>query len=72
MEDDARRLSPTEAAKVLGVSRQHVYNLIDLGVLPAHKVPRWTGTLVTRLWERDVLELRKDRDHEYGPPKPKT
>ena len=62
MDSDDRRISPTEAARLLGVSRPYVYDLIELGVLPAHKVPRWTGRAVTRLWFSDVEDLRKHRE----------
>lgn len=45
-------LSPAEAAEVLGVTRQTIYNLIARGELRAHKIGR-----LTKLNAREVFAL---------------
>lgn len=45
-------ISPGEAADLLGVSRQTIYNLVERGELTRYKVGR-----CTRLQRREVLAL---------------
>ena len=47
-------LTPTQAAKVLGVSRAHLYKVLDMGALPSHRVGRDRRIKLTDL--RDYME----------------
>ncbi|MEM9466817.1 MAG: helix-turn-helix domain-containing protein [Actinomycetota bacterium] len=40
--DEPLAVSPARAAELLGVSRQHIYNLIERGQLPRVKLGRAT------------------------------
>lgn len=52
-------LGAAEAAKILGLSHSGLRRLIDIGRLPAHKLPGKTGAYVL---ERDAVEaLAKQR-----------
>ena len=56
--DEQEEISPQEAGERLGFSRQHVYRLIDAGVLDAHQLPdssHWKIPL------RSVLHLEEQR-----------
>lgn len=48
----------TEVAKLLGVHRQTVYNMIDNGLLKAYKLPILKGGW--RLKPEEIERLRKD------------
>ena len=52
-------MSPAEAGELLGVSRQFVDRLIDVGKLPARRLP---GSRHRRLRVVDVLAFGKQRD----------
>lgn len=52
-------LTTTEAAKVLGVSRQFLVRLLDDGVIPSETLP---GSLHRRLLLVDVLAFQVDRE----------
>jgi excisionase family DNA binding protein len=51
-------VSPAQAARLLGVSRQYVDRLVGTGVLPAHRIPR---SAYRRIPVRAVLAQREDR-----------
>jgi excisionase family DNA binding protein len=50
-------LTTVEAARMLGVSRQFLVNLLESGKIPSHKV----GTH-RRIYSRDVLKYKTQRD----------
>jgi excisionase family DNA binding protein len=53
-------IGAAEAARILGLSHSGLRRLIDIGTLPAHKLPGRTGAYVL---ERDAVEaLAKQRD----------
>jgi excisionase family DNA binding protein len=52
-----RRLSTTEAAEILGVSRQFLTRLIDRGTIPCERTGRHR-----RLTLSNVLEYKRQRD----------
>jgi excisionase family DNA binding protein len=52
-------LSPTEVGQVLGLSRQYVDRLIDLGDLPARQLP---GSSHRRVRGADVVAFQKRRE----------
>lgn len=54
-------VSPTQAAKLLGVSRQYVDRLVSDGVLPAHRIP---GSAYRRIPVRAVLAQREARSRK--------
>lgn len=53
------QLSPAEAGELLGVSRQFVDRLIDVGTLPARRLP---GSRHRRPLVADVVTFGKIRD----------
>lgn len=56
-------LTTTEAAEVLGVSRQYLVRLLDEGVIPSETLP---GSQHRRLLLADVLAFQVDRDRRRG------
>lgn len=50
-------LTPNQASQVLGMSRPHLYKLLDDGVIPSHRVGR-----DRRLRLTDVVEYRDRRE----------
>ena len=54
--DVGAQLTPTEAAKVLGMSRTHLYKLLDAGAIPEHRVGR-----DRRIDLEDVMRFRVKR-----------
>ena len=52
-------LSPAEAGELLGISRQFVDRLIDMGRLPARRLP---GSRHRRLRSRDVMAFAAERE----------
>jgi len=48
-------LTPSEAARILGISRAHLCKLLDLGALPFHVV----GVRDRRIEARDLVAYRK-------------
>ena len=51
-------LSPTEAGQLLGLSRQYVDRLVDLGDLPARRLP---GSSHRRIRTQDVVTFQERR-----------
>jgi excisionase family DNA binding protein len=58
---DEAQVTPTEAAKLLGVSRQYVDRLIASGVLPVRRLP---GTSYRKIPARAVLAHRATRERK--------
>lgn len=56
---DTATCTPAEAAARLGMSRTHLYKLLDKGVLPHHNVGR-----DRRLYVKDVIDFAAARDHD--------
>jgi excisionase family DNA binding protein len=56
-------LSPTEAGKLLGVSRQYVDRLLDLGDLPGRQLP---GSRHRRIRAADVVAFQQQRAQRRG------
>lgn len=56
-------LSPAEAGELLGISRQFVDRLIDVGRLPARRLP---GSRHRRLRVADVIAFAARRDERQG------
>lgn len=56
-------VSPAEAAELLGISRQFVDRLIDVGRLPARRLP---GSRHRRLRVADVIAFTEGRDERQG------
>ena len=56
-------VSPAEAGELLGISRQFVDRLIDVGKLPARRLP---GSRHRRLRVADVIALAARRDERQG------
>ena len=54
-------VSPAQAARLLGVSRQYVDRLVNTGVLPANRIP---GSSYRRIPVRAVLAQREARDRK--------
>jgi len=54
-------VSPAQAARLLGVSRQYVDRLVHTGVLPASRIP---GSSYRRIPVRAVLAQREARDRK--------
>lgn len=61
MVSDEAEVSPVEAAKLLGVSRQYVDRLIASGVLPVRRLP---GSSYRRIPARAVLAQRATRERK--------
>lgn len=51
--------SPSRAAEFLGMSRTHLYKLLDRGILPHHRVGKHR-----RVYLKDVLEFAEERDND--------
>lgn len=56
-------VSPAEAGELLGISRQFVDRLIDVGRLPARRLP---GSRHRRLRVADVIAFAAQRDERQG------
>lgn len=56
-------VSPAEAAELLGISRQFVDRLIDVGKLPARRLP---GSRHRRLRVADIIAFTKGQDQRQG------
>ena len=56
-------VSPAEAGELLGISRQFVDRLIDVGKLPARRLP---GSRHRRLRVADVIAFAARRDERQG------
>ena len=56
-------VSPAEAGELLGISRQFVDRLIDVGKLPARRLP---GSRHRRLRAADVIAFAARRDERQG------
>ena len=54
-------LTPAKAAKILGMSRGHLYKVLDAGTLPSHNVGR-----DRRIKAEDLIAFGKARDEERG------
>lgn len=50
-----RLLTPAEAAEALNVSRSLVYQLVETGKLPCHRIGKGRGAI--RLSEHDLLDF---------------
>jgi excisionase family DNA binding protein len=61
MVSDEAEVTPTEAAKLLGVSRQYVDRLVASGVLPVRRLP---GSSYRRIPARAVLAQRATRERK--------
>ena len=61
MVSDEAEVTPTEAAKLLGVSRQYVDRLVASGVLPVRRLP---GSSYRRIPARAVLAQRAIRERK--------
>ena len=61
MVSDDAEVTPAEAARLLGVSRQYVDRLIASGVLPARRLP---GSSYRRIPARAVLAQRATRERK--------
>lgn len=59
--NEEAEVSPAQAAKLLGVSRQYVDRLITAGVLPSRRLPKSSYRKVP---VRAVLAHRASRDHK--------
>ncbi|MFC8531045.1 helix-turn-helix domain-containing protein [Nocardia sp. NPDC057227] len=57
--DDTATCTPAEAAKRLGMSRTHLYKLLDRGAVPFHHVGR-----DRRLYVKDVVIFAAERDRD--------
>lgn len=57
--DPQRTLTPAEAAKLLGMSRTHLYKLLDNGTIASHRVGR-----DRRILHRELLRFVAARDSE--------
>ncbi|OXR39659.1 hypothetical protein B7C42_08274 [Nocardia cerradoensis] len=57
--DDTVTCTPAEAAKRLGMSRTHLYKLLDKDALPWHKVGR-----DRRIYVKDVIAFAAVRDRD--------
>jgi excisionase family DNA binding protein len=55
--DASQTLTPSEAAKHIGMSRTHLYKLLDAGEIPFHNVGR-----DRRIEMRDLLVFEEQRD----------
>jgi excisionase family DNA binding protein len=55
--DASQTLTPSEAAKHIGMSRTHLYKLLDAGEIPFHNVGR-----DRRIEMRDLLAFEQKRD----------
>ena len=56
-------VTPAEAAKLLGVSRQYVDRLVDGGLLPVRRLP---NSNYRRIAVRDVLRNKATRDRKHA------
>ena len=61
MVSEQAEVTPAEAAKLLGVSRQYVDRLIASGVLPVRRLP---GSSYRKIPAREVLAQRATRDRK--------
>ncbi|UGT64099.1 helix-turn-helix domain-containing protein [Nocardia asteroides] len=57
--DDTATCTPADAAERLGMSRTHLYKLLDKGALPFHHVGR-----DRRLYVKDVMTFAAERDRD--------
>lgn len=57
--DTASTLTPTEAAERLGMSRTHLYKLLDRGEIVSHRVGRDRRIRVT-----DLVAFEEQRQHD--------
>ena len=57
--DDAKSCTPSEAAKQIGMSRTHLYKLLDRGEIPFYLVGRHR-----RIRVRDLVEFEKKRHND--------
>ncbi len=58
---EAAEISPAQAAKLLGVSRQYVDRLVAAGLLPARRLP---ASAYRRIPVHAVLAYKQDRDRK--------
>ncbi|WP_018638824.1 helix-turn-helix domain-containing protein [Parafrankia elaeagni] len=56
---DAASLTPSQAAERLGMSRTHLYKLLDRGEIPSHRVGR-----DRRIPLRDLARFEAERQHD--------
>ena len=61
MMSEVRFLNAMEVASILGVTRQHVYKLLDSGVLPSVEVGKPGAKYKTRRVREDALEQWMNR-----------
>lgn len=54
--EDAQTFSPAEAAKKIGMSRTHLYKLLDRGDLPFHRVGSHR-----KIYAHDLIEFEQKR-----------
>lgn len=52
-------LTPSQAAKRLGMSRTHLYKILDDGMIPSHRVGRDRRILMS-----DIIRFEAERQHD--------
>ncbi|MBK7820102.1 MAG: helix-turn-helix domain-containing protein [Tessaracoccus sp.] len=57
--DDSQTLTPNQAAERLGMSRGHLYKLLDRGEIPFHRVGR-----DRRIRVHDIVEFEEQRQRD--------
>lgn len=62
MSSSTEFITPGSAARLLGISRQHVHNLARAGTLPSIMLPGQPGKAGRFLRLDDVIRLREERD----------
>lgn len=67
---DAERISPAMAAKFIGVSRTHLYKIMDSGELPWVPVGRDRRILIADVWSYLLAqdEVRKEAAERFAHP----
>lgn len=60
--DSDTALTPNQAAKMLRMSRTHLYRLLDDGVIPSYRVGRDRRVLMTSLIEFEQMRANDQRE----------
>ena len=63
VENEARRLTPSQAASMMGVTRQFIDRLMADGALPFRRLP---GSRHRRIKATDVLALAAERERRQA------